>query len=479
MFELPGYTDLKQIGVGGMAVVYRATQISFKRQVAVKVLMSEYASDDGFAERFLREAETVASLSHPHIIPVYDFGQRNGTSYMVMEYLTGGDLRQWIHRGLEEDEILQIVSDMASALNFAHDKGYVHRDIKPDNIMFREDNSAVLTDFGIVRLKNANNQVTVAGKILGTPKYMSPEQLQGHPVDGRSDIYSLGIMFYEMFTKEAPFQDKEFMALAMKHLQAPIPQLPARFSKYQSLFEKMVAKNPADRFKTGMEIVKQIRQIRTGRYDMLEIDVDAMRAGTIDAGLSPSTSTIDEALGKGMTGIGDATEISLKSIGSGKLVLNSDPFDLSTMDTASIPNFSLAAAGSKVNAAMQKLENRRLAPPVEEVNEGMVSEESDAKGLVFKSYDYSSQMVAVDWMRLSRMLSAFNTKLLDWYHQRGGQCGKVYLSVTTSPENFDKIVQAIQQWATIDACKFLKKTGIRLKLIDYKTQQETDMRVKL
>ena len=425
MFELPGYSDVRQIGAGGMALVYRATQVSFKRQVAIKVLMPTYASDSQFAERFLREAETVASLSHPHIIPVYDFGQRDGTFYMVMEFLTGGDLMQWIHRGLEEEEVLQIISDVASALHFAHEKGYVHRDVKPDNIMFREDNSAVLTDFGIARQKNANNQVTVAGSILGTPKYMSPEQLQGHPVDGRSDIYSLGIMFYEMLTKQAPYQDEEFMALAMKHLQSPIPKLPIRYSKFQKLFEKMVAKKPEDRFQTGLEIVKLVQQYRSGKFDAVNV------------------STV--------------SEVSVAQTFSG---------------------VSTGTVGSNVNSALKKLANRQIGEPLPDVKEGMHSEELKPRGVVFKSYDYSSRMVALEWMRLSMMLSTCNTKLLNWYHERGGQCGKAYLSVTTMPEHFETVTNAIKQWGAIDSCKFLKKTGVELTLIDAKTKAERIERIK-
>lgn len=271
LFELPGYSVIRKIGEGGMAQVYLATQNAFKRQVAIKVLAPAYASDMEFAQRFLREAEIVASLSHPNIIPVYDFGQRAGTFYMVMEYLPGGDLAQWIERGLEEQEVLQITSDMASALHFAHEKGYIHRDVKPGNIMFRENSSAVLTDFGIARQVNASSQVTVAGAILGTPKYMSPEQLQGHAIDGRSDIYALGVMFYEMLTRKPPYEDPEFMALAMKHLKSPIPRLPVAFSRYQRFLEKMMAKTPEQRFRNGLEIVKLVQQIRSGQVDVAQI----------------------------------------------------------------------------------------------------------------------------------------------------------------------------------------------------------------
>jgi serine/threonine protein kinase len=272
LFELPGYSDIRQIGAGGMAVVYSATQQSFNRKVAIKVLMPSFTADTEFADRFLREAQIVSSLSHPHIIPVYDFGQRNGTFYIVMEYLAGGDLAKKIPKGLSEEEILQITRDVAAALHFAHAKGFIHRDVKPDNVMFREDNSAVLTDFGIARKQNANTQMTRAGQTVGTPKYMSPQQLQGRAVDGRSDIYSLGIMFYEMLVKQTPYQDEDFMALAMKHLQAPIPKLPQKFARYQKLFERMVAKEPEKRFQSGEEVVRLIDQIRSGKADAAGID---------------------------------------------------------------------------------------------------------------------------------------------------------------------------------------------------------------
>ena len=269
---LPGYSDVRQIGAGGMAVVYSATQQSFNRKVAIKVLMPSFTADSEFADRFLREAQIVSSLSHPHIVPVYDFGQRNGAFYIVMEHLVGGDLAKKIPKGLSEDEVLQITSDVASALHFAHAKGFIHRDVKPDNVMFREDGSAVLTDFGIARKQNANTQMTRAGQTVGTPKYMSPQQLQGRAVDGRADIYSLGIMFYEMLVKQTPYQDEDFMALALKHLQAPIPKLPSKLVRFQKLFERMVAKEPEKRFQSGEEVVKLIDQIRNGQTDVADID---------------------------------------------------------------------------------------------------------------------------------------------------------------------------------------------------------------
>lgn len=285
-FALDGYADIRQVGAGGMAIVYSATQTAFKRPVAIKVLMPAFTTDKEFAERFMREAQIVASLSHPHIIPVYDFGQRNQSFYMVMEFLKGGDLSKRIQGGLTEDQILQITSDIADALHFAHQKGFIHRDVKPDNVMFREDNSAVLTDFGIARKQDANTQMTKAGQTVGTPRYMSPEQLQGRKVDGRTDIYALGIMFYEMLTKKTPYEDEDFMALAMKHMQAPIPKLPEKHARFQKLFERMVAKDPQKRFQNGKEIVDIIQQIRAGKLDVAKIDSGAaaeLKKAALDA----------------------------------------------------------------------------------------------------------------------------------------------------------------------------------------------------
>ena len=267
MLELPGYKVHGELGVGGQARVYLATQTSFDRKVAIKVLLPQYAENGEFAERFLREAKTVASLSHPHIIPVYDFGQANGSYYMVMEYLPAGDLKARISAGLSEVEALEIIAQLAHALHLAHDKGFVHRDVKPENVMFREDGSAVLTDFGIARLQSGANQVTMVGQVVGTPKYMSPEQVQARQLDGRADMYSLGIMFYEMLAKRVPYDHADFTTLAVMHCKDPIPALPGRFRRYQRLFERMVEKEAEKRFASAQELAQTIREILTGKKD--------------------------------------------------------------------------------------------------------------------------------------------------------------------------------------------------------------------
>lgn len=171
--EIPGYQILKELGRGGMATVYLALQTSFERKVAVKVLDAKAAADKDFAGRFIREAKIVAQLSHPHIVSVYDVGQQNGLYFMSMDYLAGGALPERIKRGLEKTEVIRILCQIASALSCLHEHGYIHRDIKPDNIMFRADGSAVLTDFGVARSQNAKEGLTQVGTIIGTPVYMS------------------------------------------------------------------------------------------------------------------------------------------------------------------------------------------------------------------------------------------------------------------------------------------------------------------
>ena len=267
MLNLPGYKVHGEVGVGGQAKIYLATQESFGRKVAIKVLLPQFAENKEFVERFLREAKTVASMGHPHIIPVYDFGQVGTSYYMVMEYLPCGDLKERIKAGLKEEEALQILAQLADALHLVHDKGFVHRDIKPDNVMFREDGSAVLTDFGIARLQNGADQVTVVGQVLGTPRYMSPEQVQARQLDGRADIYSLGIMFYEMLAKRVPYDNPDYTTLAVMHCKDPIPNLPGRFRRYQRLFERMVEKEAEKRFASAQELAQTIREILTGKKD--------------------------------------------------------------------------------------------------------------------------------------------------------------------------------------------------------------------
>ena len=195
--QIPGYTTIKPIGKGGMAVVYLAYQHNLERHVALKVLTPALAEKPDYCERFLREARIGASLCHRNIVPVFDVGHYLLHRYMAMEYLPNGDLAQRVAAGCDTGTVLRIVYDVACALEYAHSKSFIHRDIKPANILFREDHTAVLTDFGIAMDLKSGSAVGASDRIIaGSPCYMSPEQARAGVQDVRSDIYSLGVVFY-------------------------------------------------------------------------------------------------------------------------------------------------------------------------------------------------------------------------------------------------------------------------------------------
>lgn len=258
---IPGYTILSQLGEGGMATVFLAIQESFGRKVALKVLMPKGQQDSSFNERFAREARIVARLSHPNIIPVYDVGQIGDYHYISMEYLNGKDLSGRIRRGMKVGEIIRVTRDIALALDFAHRKGYVHRDVKPDNILFREDGAAVLTDFGIARPAAPDSNMTQVGKVIGTPKYMSPEQTKGEEVNSTCDLYALGVMLYEMLTGKVPFDGRDPFDIGIKHLKEPVPRLPANMAVFQPLVDGLLAKNRSKRIQSGREVVEMLDHI--------------------------------------------------------------------------------------------------------------------------------------------------------------------------------------------------------------------------
>lgn len=264
MIEIPGYTIEKQLGRGGMARVYLARHTGLDRLVAIKVLSKDLDGDRSFSERFIREARIVANLTHQNIITVHDVGVHNEYHYIAMEYLPGETLDDKIKKKLTAQKALSIIKQIASALDFAHKKGIVHRDVKPDNILFREDGTAVLTDFGIARSAKSETKMTATGAVIGTPHYMSPEQAQGLEIGPWSDIYSLGIVLYEMLSGEVPFDADSTIAVVFKHITEPVPELAEAFSQYQSLVNTMLAKEPAARYQTGREVIADIECLDRG-----------------------------------------------------------------------------------------------------------------------------------------------------------------------------------------------------------------------
>lgn len=269
--EIPGYRIERKLGEGGMAKVYFGVQEKLKRKVAIKVLEPLLLKDKDFARRFLKEAETAANLIHPHIVTIYDVGKVGQHYYMVMEYLEG-TLKDRINessrnkRGLWQGDFaasLDIIKKVAGALEYAHKRGFIHRDIKPDNIMFRHDGTPVLVDFGIAKALGATTQLTRTGMSVGTPHYMSPEQIRGQDIDGRADLYSLGVVLYEMLVGEVPYRASDYIAVAVKHLNEPIPRLLSSLSHYQPLIERMMAKDRANRVQSAARLIPMIEAFQT------------------------------------------------------------------------------------------------------------------------------------------------------------------------------------------------------------------------
>ncbi|TDJ26058.1 MAG: serine/threonine protein kinase [Gammaproteobacteria bacterium] len=261
--ELPGFRIEREIGRGGMARVHLAVQNKFGRLVALKVVSADYANDTNFRKRFLSESRINAQLTHPNIVQVYDVGAHESLLFLVMEYLRGGDLNQRLEKGMHVTELIDVINDIGKALDYAHHKGFIHRDIKPENILFREDGSAVLTDFGIARTVSENPSLTLAGTVVGTPQYMSPEQASGRELDGRSDLYSLGVVFYRMLTGDVPYEANSAVSIGIKHLQEPIPRLPNYLDVFQPMIDRMLAKKPEHRYQTGAELSAALDEVRT------------------------------------------------------------------------------------------------------------------------------------------------------------------------------------------------------------------------
>ena len=259
------YRILRLLGQGGMADVYEAEDSQIGRTVALKVLPPAFARDEERASRFHKEIRACATLDHPGIVAVFDVGEQEGTHYYTMALLPGGDLKGRLKQGaLPIDEAVRRLRELADALAYAHSKGFVHRDVKPENILFRENDSAVLTDFGIARAMGSGTRMTATGLSIGTPHYMSPEQARGQELDGRSDLYALGVVFYEMLTGKVPFDAQDSFAVGLQHINDPVPQLPAELSAYQPIIDRLLAKNPDDRYQTGAELIEDLDRIEQG-----------------------------------------------------------------------------------------------------------------------------------------------------------------------------------------------------------------------
>jgi serine/threonine protein kinase len=260
MIEITGYRLLRQLGRGGMATVYLALQESVDREVALKVMSPALLADPTYGERFLREARIAARLHHRHVVGVHDVGKSGDLHYIAMEYLAGGPILKKDGGPRDVPFALRVVREIATALAYAHSKGFVHRDIKPDNVLLRDDGTAALTDFGIARASDSATRMTRTGAVIGTPHYMSPEQARGKPIDGRADLYSLGVVMYELLVGRVPYHAEDSLAVGIMHITEPIPALPEHLSSLQPLLEVMLAKKPEERYQSGEELSMAIRE---------------------------------------------------------------------------------------------------------------------------------------------------------------------------------------------------------------------------
>ena len=253
------YEILEELGRGGMAIVFKAREKQLDREVAIKVLPFSLAFDKEFVERFQREARAAAKLEHPGIIPIYRVGKSGRVIYFVMKFLRGEPLSVVLGRQgtLAPDAIRRILVEVGRALAYAHKSGTVHRDIKPDNVMFDEHGHAVVTDFGIAK-SASGGKLTGTGMSIGTPHYMSPEQARAQPLDGRSDIYSMGVVAYQCLTGSVPYDGEDSFSIGYKHIMEPLPTPPLGSAEQRDLFEiirQMMAKRPEERFQSADELV--------------------------------------------------------------------------------------------------------------------------------------------------------------------------------------------------------------------------------
>lgn len=305
--QVGAYTIKQLVGQGGMATVYRAYHAQLDRDVAIKIMLQDYRDDPHFVARFEREARIVASLEHPHIVPVYDFNQHEGNPYLVMKYIEGRTLKQRLLKGaLPLDEVLSIMSAVGDALTYAHGKGVLHRDIKPSNIVIDIQETPYITDFGLARMVHLGESTLSADMLLGTPHYIAPEQARGEKnLDGRSDLYAFGVILYELLVGHVPFTGDTPYAIIHDHIYTPLP-LPSSLNSdippaVESVLLKALAKKRDDRYSTANELVADLTMAlkKDGLQELDPRRVEKAAQSYVsprDAGISQGIST-DSGLG--------------------------------------------------------------------------------------------------------------------------------------------------------------------------------------
>jgi eukaryotic-like serine/threonine-protein kinase len=259
LLQIPGYEGIKAIATSNFSAVFLARSERLKKNVVVKVMQrSKHIRGQEDADRFEREYHIISSIKHRAIVEIYDFGAHQEQMFLAMEYFPCGDLRDRLRNPLSKDDSLYYLRTIAEALRVIHTFGVLHRDLKPANVMLRDDNSPVLIDFGLARRETEDAAATGLGQILGSPYYMSPEQSLAKRVDPRTDIYSLGVMLYEMLTGVKPYTGRSAVAIMSQHSESPVPTLPAEFARLQPLLDRLMAKNPDERFRSAEALLLEL-----------------------------------------------------------------------------------------------------------------------------------------------------------------------------------------------------------------------------
>ena len=290
------YVIKGELGRGGMATVFHAYDPRFERDVAIKVLPREFLHDPQFRVRFEREAKTIALIEHPAIVPVYDFGEEEGQPYIVMRYMSGGSLADRLTQDpLPINEVINMINRLAPALDAAHSKGVIHRDLKPGNILYDQYGNSFLSDFGIARFRQSSNTTLTGGAILGTPAYMSPEQVQGeNNIDGRSDIYSLGVILFQVLTGKVPYLGDTAARVMMMHILEPVPHITAVNNTipiaFQAVIEKAMAKDPNQRYDNTIEMAHSVVIAARGSNMPTLVGEQALDFSNLETNLNPTAA---------------------------------------------------------------------------------------------------------------------------------------------------------------------------------------------